>query len=65
MRGKRQDTGSTTPCGQADSPPDDLEPEEGDTVIELINGVPYIYEQNAENEARMAKVRDHPTETSG
>ena len=50
MRGNGQDTGSRDPCGQDDGPPEDPEPEDGDTVIELIDGVPYIYEQNAENE---------------
>lgn len=64
MRGNEQDTGSRDPCAQDDSPPEDPEPEEGNTVIELINGVPYIYEQNAENEAKMAKIRDRPTESS-
>jgi hypothetical protein len=65
MRGNGHDTGKTDPAGQDDGPPEDPEPEEGDTVIELIDGVPYIYEQNAENEAKMAKIRDHPTESSG
>jgi hypothetical protein len=59
MRKSGQDTGnSVTPAQpEPDAPPADGEPVEGDQVIELVGGRPFIYEQNDQNERRMAQIR--------
>lgn len=31
---------------RVDSPPEDFEPEEGDRVLELRNGIPHVYLQS-------------------
>lgn len=40
-----------------DELPVDEEAAEGDTVIELVGGRPFIYDKTAQNERDMAKLR--------
>ena len=54
MRKSEPDTGSND-MPETDEPED--EPVEGDQVIELVGGRPFIYEQNQDNERRMARIR--------
>jgi len=54
MRKSEPDTGSND-VPEPDEPED--EPVEGDQVIELVGGRPFIYEQNQDNERRMARIR--------
>jgi len=56
MRKRQQDigpSGQSEPADSAESPSAD----DGDTVIELVDGIPYIYEKGAVNEAVMERKR--------
>jgi hypothetical protein len=56
MPKSQRDTGASEPQ-EPQSQEQEPEPGEGDTIIEMVDGHPYIYENNAANRAKMAKVR--------
>lgn len=59
MRRSGPDTGSSGMPVQdePDLHPVDDEPYDGDTVVDMVGGKPFIYEQNDDNERLMQKLR--------